>query len=655
MALKKRVAVESLNIVRENVKALKTLFPEATTEDGIDFEILRQLLGEGVTDGEEKYGLTWFGKKKARQIALTPSIGTLRPCPEESLDWDTTQNLFIEGDNLEVLKLLKKSYAGKVKMIYIDPPYNTGKQFIYSDRFQDNLATYLKFTGQMTDEGFKVSSNTETSGRFHTNWLNMMYPRLKLAQNLLSDDGVMFISIDDNEQAHLKTICDEIFGEQNFLTTVIVQSNKRGQTYKEIAKCHEYILVYYKSENGSIEELKKDSREIQFEDSHGRYELWELRNRNPQFGRHNRPNLYYPIYLAPDSLDDEGLVKISLEHSESFPVKVLPKNSKGKASCWRWSKDKVQKDGIGAEPPVLFGRKRRDGGWNVYEKARKYTTKAKSIWVDKAVISEKGTVEAGQIGMGGILDFPKPIELIKRCILLGAKDDDIIMDFFAGSGTTAHAVMLQNAEDGERRRCISIQLPEPTYVLKDNKKVPISQNKKAFNEGFETISAICKERIRRSVRRIKEDFPEYGGDLGFKVFKLDSSNICPWNPTVNDLEESLLNQVDHLVKGRSEEDILYELLLKRGVELTVPIENREIAGKTVYSIGYGALFACLDESIEMCNTEALGQGITNWHADLGHSRDTQIVFRDSAFVDDITKTNMMAILKQSGIAQVRSL
>jgi len=646
----------SLDIVNENLEALKAIFPEAFTEDGVNFETLRQLLGDAGDEGEEKYGLNWHGKKKARQIALTPSIGTLRPCPEESLDWDTTQNLFIEGDNLEVLKLLQKSYAGKVKMIYIDPPYNTGKEFIYPDKFQDNLNTYLRYTGQKDDDGFKLSSNTESSGRYHTNWLNMMYPRLKLARNLLSDNGVIFMSIDDNEQSRLREICDEIFGESNFLTKIIVQSNKRGQTYKEIAKCHEYIFVYYKSENSSLGELEKKSGSLPFEDEQGRYDLWELRNRNPKFGRHNRPNLFYPIYIEPDSLNAGGLANISLLQSEQFSVEVLPKNSAGADSCWRWGKEKLVSEGINTDTKVVFGKQRRDGGWNIYEKSRKSTTKAKSIWTDKNVISEQGTVEAGRIGMGGILDFPKPIELIKRCILLGSGHEDIIMDFFAGSGTTANAVMAQCVEDGLQRSCISVQLPEPTYeIKKDGKKIPKKNNINAYVKGFETIADIGKERIRRAVAKIKKENPEYQGDLGFKVFKLDTSNIRAWNPDQDNLEQTLLDHTEHLVEGRSEEDVLYELLLKRGVELAVPIEEKQIAGKTVYSIGYGVLFACLDTKITRHDVEPLAQGITGWHQELEPATDTQVVFRDSAFADDIAKTNMTAILEQNGIAHVRSL
>jgi len=646
---------QSKDVIGENVEALKALFPDAFTEDGIDFDVLRQLLGDEVADGEEKYGLTWHGKKKARQIALTPSAGTLRPCPEESVDWDTTQNLFIEGDNLEVLKLLQRSYAGKVKMIYIDPPYNTGKEFIYPDRFQENLDTYLRYTGQKDEGGLKLSSNAEASGRYHTNWLNMIYPRLRVARSLLADNGVIFVSIDDHEKDNLKKLCDEIFGQENFLSTIIVQSNKRGQTYKDIAKCHEYLLVYYRSENSGLSELEKAEGALPYKDEFGGYDLWELRNRNPKFGKHNRPNLHFPIYVDADSVDESGLAKISLSPSERFSVEVFPKNSEGSDSCWRWGAPKVQADGIDAHPINLFAKQTRQGSWNIYEKSRKATTKAKSIWADNSVISEQGTVEAGRLDMSGVLDFPKPLELIRRCIFLATSDDDLILDFFAGSGTTAHAVMTQNIQDGMKRRWISVQLPEPTYEIKEGKKVAKTSNKKAFEAGLESIADIGKERIRRAAQKLGDENRELDTDLGFKVFKLDSSNIEAWNPDRGDLDQTLLDHQEHLVEGRDEQDVLYELLLKRGVDLTVPIEERDASGKTIYSIGYGVLFACLVDKIAKTDIEGVAQSIIDWHRELAPDTDTQVVFRDSAFEDDIAKSNMTAILEQNGISHVRSL
>ena len=289
----------SADVVAENVQHLKALFPEVLTEGKIDFEVLRQLLGGEVDEQEEKYGLNWYGKRRARQLALTPSTGTLRPCPEESVDWDTTQNLMIEGDNLEVLKLLQKSYSAKVKLIYIDPPYNTGKDFIYRDNYRDNIRNYLELTGQIDGANRRLSSNTEASGRFHTDWLNMMYPRIKIARNLLVDNGVIAVSADDTEVGNLRQILDEVFGEEQFQAQVVIQSNKRGQTYKQIAKTHEFLVLYSKSEAMRLNELDKSDNALPFSDSLGPFDLWELRNRNPRFGRFNRPNLFFPIYVLP--------------------------------------------------------------------------------------------------------------------------------------------------------------------------------------------------------------------------------------------------------------------------------------------------------------------------------------------------------------------
>ena len=512
----------SRDIVGQNIEMLKQIFPDLFTEGKINFDTLRETLGNYIDDRQERYSFAWNGKARARRIAQAPSTGTLRPFPDESVNWNTTRNLFIEGDNLEVLKLLQKSYYKMIKMIYIDPPYNTGKEFIYPDKFQDNLDTYLRYTGQIDDEGLRVSANSETSGRFHTNWLNMMYPRLKLARNLLRDDGIIFISIDDNEDSSLRKICDEVFGEENFLSKIIIQSNKRGQTYKEIAKCHEYLFVYYKSDSSSLGELEKKDGALPFHDQDGAYDLWELRNRNPKFGRHNRPNLFYPIYVNPNSSNEDGLFNINLEQDEKFSVEVLPKNSEGKDSCWRWGKEKVLKDGILVNPKVLYAKIKQDGGWNIYEKSRKSTTKAKSIWADTGVISEQGTVEAGRLEMGGMLEFPKPLELIKRCVQLATESGDIVLDFFAGSGTTAHAVFLRCLEDNQPRRCISVQLPEPTYEYKGGKKIAKAINRNAYEAGFETIADIAKERIRRAAAKLEEENPGRKCDLGFKVFKLDS-------------------------------------------------------------------------------------------------------------------------------------
>ena len=637
---------ESADIVSENIERLKDLFPDAFSEGGTNFDVLRQLLGDAkiLDEGDEKYGLNWHGKKKARQIALMPSTGTLLPCPEESVDWDTTQNLFIEGDNLEVLKLLQKSYANKIKMIYIDPPYNTGKEFIYPDKFQENLDTYLKYTGQVDDEGMKFSSNTETSGRKHTNWLNMMLPRLKLARNLLTLDGAIFISIDDNEVANLQLLCDEIFGKECFAGKVTVLCNPKGRSQdKYLASCHEYLLIYTKSilEKGqlnvpkSIDEIAKD---YPLSDENGVYRELELRNTHREFGRFNRPNLYYPFYV-----DDVG--RVSLEASKGAEV-VLPIWDDGFEGCWTWGKEKATK-----QLSYLVAKK-VSNNWKIYRKGYASddgevpTKQLKSIWAEKRHHTEKGQKAFNELfGVKAkLFQSPKSLDVIGDAISMCRDKEMIVLDFFAGSGTTAHAVMMENGKDEGRRRCISVQLPEL-----------IDEESEAFKEGFRTISELAIERVRLAAKDIKRHFPKYSGDAGIKSFRLAKSNFNIWNPDYDDIENTLLSHKDHLIEGRSDQDVLYELLLKRGVDLTVPIESREINGKTVYSIGYGVLFACLDEAISKDQVEEVGQSIVEWHRELAPSSDTHVFFRDSAFSDDVSKTNMAAILEQNGINHVRSL
>ena len=662
---------KSLDIVNGNIEEIKAVFPEAFTEDGVDFEMLRQLLGDSVDEGEGKYGLNWHGKKKARQIALMPSLGTLRPYPEESVDWDTTQNLFIEGDNLEVLKLLQKSYANKVKMIYIDPPYNTGKEFIYPDKFQDNLDTYLRYTGQKGDEGFKTSSNTESSGRYHTNWLNMMYPRLKLARNLLREDGVLLISIDDNEIINLRKLCDEIFGEENFVCNITVVSNPRGrQSDTHVASVHDYLVCYSKSSTdcliGGAPLTKVQKSDFKYSDNNGLYRLLGLRQRGSASRREDRPDMFFPIYVNKSS----GKISLSTVNESEWEA-VFPRKSDRSDSRWMWGKEKVEKD-----MHLLVARLiARRGEYDIFVKdylrrnGTERTRKYKTFWNDKCLNNQAGTQEVKKLLGSGAMSYPKPTGLLLNTCNLGCPEDGIIIDFFAGSCTTAHAVLELNKEDGSNRKFIMVQLPEPC-----------DEKSEAFRAGYKNIAEIGKERIRRVIKNLRLQIDNLGLkeankqpsllegdnqqskiknlkslDLGFKVFKLDSSNIRAWNPDRNDLEQTLTDHMEHLVEGRSEEDVLYELLLKRGVDLTVPIEEKTITGKTVYSIGYGVLFACVDTAISREEVENLAQGIIDWHKELGPASDTQVVFRDSAFANDITKTNMTAILEQHGIAHVRSL
>jgi len=644
----------SANVLTGNIDHLKTLFPEAFTEGGIDFDVLKQLLGGLVDEREEKYGFTWHGKRQARQLALTPSNGTLRPCPEDSVEWETTQNLLIEGDNLEVLKLLQKSYSGKVKLIYIDPPYNTGKDFVYPDNFRDNIRNYLELTGQISD-GRQVGSNTESSGRLHTNWLNMMYPRLKVARNLLREDGVLFVSVDDNEVRNLRALCDELFSETCFVAQIVVQTNKGGQDYLALAKTHEYLVAYSKAEgvDQTLFELPRPLPPSSLQDLQGPYEPRELRNRNPRFHRGNRPNLFYPFYVDESNSDAHGYSAVSLEPRTGFTIEAHPRNSSGEDGCWRWGKPKASEAVVVGDPgrSQLVAKKTRTGGWNIYEKSRLTTEKAKTIWDESEVRTEAGTRSVREILASGVFDHPKPVDLLRKVLQIGCMEG-IVMDFFAGSGTTAHAVFSQNATDHADRRWILVQLPEPLDAEGSAKGAADFCD--SLNKPRK-LSEIAKERLRRVSKRISAENPLFSQDLGFRVFKLDSSNIRVWDPDHQNLSQSLLESVEHLKTDRTEMDILYELLLKLGLDLCVPIERKKISGKEVHSIGGGVLLVCLADAITPKHVEPLAEGIISWHTALAPAGETTCVFRDSAFSDDVAKTNLTAILNQHGLANVRSL
>ena len=626
----------SADILAQNTDQLKALFPEVVVEGKIDFEVLKQLLGGSLEEREEKYGLNWHGKRQARQLALTPSTGTLRPCPEESVDWETTQNLMIEGDNLEVLKLLQKSYAGKVKLIYIDPPYNTGKDFVYPDNFQDNIKNYLELTGQTGEGGKKLSSNTEASGRFHTDWLNMMYPRLKLARNLLREDGVIFVSIDDTEVDNLRKVCNEMFGEENFVGLFVVNASPSAIDYGHIAKMHDYVLFYAKSIDATLTlPLTEEDKEFKYEDETGPFNIYPLYNGNVAFNPQTRPNLFYPFYLNPSGKIGDVFYEISLEPHQGWE-KVHPVVSRKDSiqRVWRWGKD-LSRQNLNKE---IVGYITEEGEYRVVQKSRHTGKVIRSLQLDKDISTRRGTGEVEELFGSKVFPFPKPIELIRRFVSVGTESDGIILDFFAGSGSTAQAVMKQNSQDSEKRKFILVQLPEPTE-----------------REDYPTIADITKERLRRAGQKIREENPLFAGDTGFRVFKLDSSNIRTWEADRDNLEQMLLEHAEHIKPGRSELDILYELLLKLGLDLCVPIEQRTMAGKEVYSIGGGVLLACLSPAIGRGEVEALGQGMAAWYKELAPAGDTTCVLRDSAFADDVAKTNLAAILQQHGIVTVRSL
>ncbi len=606
---------KTMDIVAENVGKLKELFPEAFTEGKVDFEALKEVLGMFVDDRDERYSFTWNGKSKARMIAQTPSTGTLRPCKEESVDWDSTQNIFIEGDNLEVLKLLQKSYHKKVKMIYIDPPYNTGKDFVYKDNFKDNIKNYKEITGQVDGEGRNLSNNPETSGRYHTDWLNMMYPRLKLARNLLKDDGVIFMSIDEVEVANLTRICDEIFGEENRLGTIVWKKKTNGNNMGYIPPVHDYFLVYAKvaSENCLLGFPLSD-------------EFIEKTYSNPD----NDPR--GPWTTSDLSANHVGPY-FEIKNPETGE-KFLPPQGR----YWVFGEEDVKKRI--ADGRIIFGK-----SGNSRPIQKKFLNERSSMrrkaesWWDAHGMNEDGTSEMGQLIAPKVFTHPKPSLTIKNLSNICTQGNDLVLDFFAGSGTTAHALMQLNVEDKSNRKFVMVQLPEIT-----------DEKSEAFKSGYKTIAEISKERIRRAAAKIKEENPEYDGDLGFKVFKLDSTNIKPWEVDFDLTERTLEDFISNIKTDRREEDVLYEILLKYGLDLTLPITEHAIAGQKVFDIGMGALIICLADAISLEVVEGIAKLKDELNPEI-----MRVVFKDSGFKDDVVKTNAVQILRTAGIVDVRSL
>lgn len=610
---------QSENIVENNIEKLKELFPEIITEGKIDFKVLQEVLGEEVEEGEEYYRFTWAGKANARREAQKPSTGTLRPAPEESVDWDTTQNLYIEGDNLEVLKLMQKSYANKVKMIYIDPPYNTGKDFVYKDNYKDNLRNYQEVTGQLDEEGNKLSTNRESDGRYHSNWLNMMYPRLRLARNLLSDDGTIFMSIDDNEVENLKKIGCEIFGEDNFIAQVIWEKKYAPQNdAKYFSTSHDYILVFGKKKEYFQKNL------LPLTDT----QLARYRNLdNDERGVWQSDNLTVATY------------------NEAYDYEItLPsgrKLSPAEGRCWNTSKENLKK--LIEDNRIWFGA---DG--NNTPRLKRFLKDTQqgrvpvTLWFHKEVgHNQSAATEVKNLFDGKkYFDYPKPVSLLKHIFKIASNKNDVILDFFSGSGSSAQAVMELNKEDKGKRQYIQIQLQEATDEKSD-----------AFKAGYKTITEIGKERIRRAAKKIAEEHPEKAKDLdlGFKVFKLDTSNIKAWDGNPEELEQSLFDAQDNIKEDRSEHDVLYEILLKYGLDLTLPIEEKVIEGKTVFNVGFGALFICLGDDL----TSKVAQGIGEWKEEL-QPEVCRVIFKDAGFTD-VEKTNSVQTLKRFGITEVKSI
>ena len=653
-------ATQSADIIGQNVDQLRVLFPEAFTEGKVNFDVLKQILGGAVDERDEKYGLNWHGKRKARQLALTPSTGTLRPCPDESVDWDTTQNLMIEGDNLEVLKLLQKSYAGKVKLIYIDPPYNTGKDFVYPDDFRDNIKNYLELTGQVKG-GQKASSNTDASGRFHTDWLNMMYPRLRLARSLLTTDGVLFVSIDNVEYANLQSMCSEIFGAENILGTV-VWKNATDNNPTNVATEHEYIIVVAKERNSIEKEWKSkvsDVKEVLVrvgEDLAGRLEGQRLIAEYESWFREHKSELWpldrYKyidkggVYTGSQSVHNPG--KEGYRYDIIHPATKKP--CKQPLMGYRFPKETM--DSLLSEGRILFGDD-HDKIVELKVYVSEYEEKLSSL------LELDGRLGAYDLREDfpeqlKVFSNPKPVRLFTSFFPFILKaDGDVMLDFFAGSGASAKAVLSLNNSDNIKRRFILVQLPEP-LDSNDKEQKGAAALCDALGKS-RNLAELTKERLRRAGSKVKNANPLFAGDIGFRVFKLNSSNIQAWEPNRENLAETLDQAAEHLKTDRTEQDILFELLLKLGLDLTVPVEKKAIVGKTVHSIGAGVLIVCLDAKVGPKDVEPLAHGIADWHKKLAPAGETTIVFRDSAFADDVAKTNLTAILQQHGLENVRSL
>lgn len=615
-----KMKMHSPNLTQENIASIRELFPscvtEAKGEDGqlklaVDFDQLRQELSESIVEGpQERYHLNWPGKREALLTANAPIAKTLRPCLEESVDFDTTKNLFIEGDNLEALKLLQETYLGKVKMIYIDPPYNTGNDFIYEDDFAENTEEFLKKSNQKDEDGNRLVANTEANGRFHSDWLSMMYSRLKLARNLLRDDGAIFISIDDNEITNLKKACDEIFGEQNFIAQIVWKKRSTPPNDRIIAAQHEYILCITKNSNNPGLNLRPRT-----EEQIGRYKNPDNHPKGPwtagdlmanvKGGRYVA-SLYYPI-VNP---------RTGQEHYPS---------SNGN---WRFNKDRI--DQLIKDDEIYFGE--NDQG---RPKLKRFLCDVKegitwtTLW-DFSPLNTVGSTEMTNI-FGNLTTFenPKPTGLILDTLRAGSTPDSIILDFFAGSATTAHAVMQLNAEDGGNRKFIMVQLPESC-----------DEKSEAFKAGYKTIAEISKERIRRAGKKILEGecHERWKKDIGFRVLKVDSSNMTDVYYTPDAIEQTLLDKMtDNIKPDRKAEDLLFQVLLDWGVDLSLPIRKMTVLGKTIFFVNEPPydLVACFDTGV---NEDLVKE--------LARSEPLRVVFRDNGFVSDAVKINVEQIFKQ---------
>lgn len=616
-----KLNLNSMYISEEKQNELLQIFPEIRTESGkIDFEKLKLVLGQAIDSSKERYSMNWPGKSECFKTIQTPSMGTLRPCKDDSVNFDLSENLVIEGDNLEALKLLQKAYLGKIKLIYIDPPYNTGNEFIYPDNFSESLQTYLEYSGQVDAEGRKFGTNTETDGRFHSKWLNMMYSRLYLARNLLTEDGVIFISIDDNEVHNLRKVCDEIFGEESFVTTITWEKRYSPQNAVQwFSEAHDFILVYAKNKESWHPNLLERSDEMNARyrnlDNDPRGD-WKPTDATAQAG-HATPSQFYEL-VAPNG------------------NKFQPPNGR----CWVYTKERM--DEMIADNRVWFG-----AAGNSAPAIKRFLTEVKqgiacqTIWKYEEVgHNQEGKKEIKSLFPESVpFDTPKPTRLLRRILELATnKDEDqIVLDFFAGSGTTAQAVMELNFSDTGKRKFILIQLPEKTA-----------------DKDFSTISEVTKERVRRVIKKITEEndqsllIENKNLDLGFKAFKLSESNFSTWQQGMtskDDLSKQLEFHVDHVKHERTSDDILYEILLKSGFPLTTKVETQKFGKQTVYSIAGGMLLVCLEDNLTLDLIKHIAE-----------QKPERVVCLDQGFANnDQLKANAVQIFRTKGIASFKTV
>ena len=652
-------AARSGDVVADNIVALTRLFPAALTDGKVDFDVLRQLLGNVVEDGEERYELTWKGKRRARAFALTPTLATLRPAKAESKDWGATKNLIVEGDNLDVLKCLRRSYSGQVKLIYIDPPYNTGNDFVYSDNYSDSLGNYERLTGQRENNGTATTTNKEASGRFHTDWLNMMYPRLMLAKELLAKDGVIFISIDDAEASNLQACCNEVFGIDNHIATMVWEGafkNDAGQ----IGINHEYVVVYAASvttierewgiakieadkvlvEADRLRLLHGDNFEAASDDMAG----WYRANKAKPVFAHRRFRYF----------DKNGLYKEDDPTAPGGRKFDLVNRRKGNVIPLRrgrgWAFDQDTFDKMVEQGRITFVTDNSVMVRRYFHETDKVTPQ--SVFYNAArSASERLT---GLMG-SAVFDFPKDETVIQQIVEMASGESDLVLDFFAGSGTTGHAVMAQNAIDNGKRRFILVQLPEPLDPANVAQKTAADFCDKLG--AARNVAELTKERLRRAGAKVRAEHLNAELDTGFHVYKLATSNLKPWQPDPDNLEASLLDAITNILPGRTEDDLLVELLLKTGIDLSLPSETRSIAGTNVHALGGGVLMVCLADIAED-EAEALGQGICDWRVELDPLRATTFYFKDVGFQNAATKANLAAIIRQrvgTGVEKLASI